>query len=376
MKKLFEPLELNSLKTANRTVRSATWEGLADAQGFVRPELTELQARLARFDVGLVIPGYLYVRSDGRGLPWQTGACSDAHVDGLRKLADAVHANHGSAVAQIAHAGARTRPETIGGAIPVAPSCVEGSAFGQTPRQLATSEIQTLVTDFASAALRVRTAGFDGVQLHAAHGYLISQFLSPFFNRRTDAYGGTPERRRRFLMEIYEAVRHAVGTDYPVLIKINATDGIQGGITPDQSLTAVRELAKKGLAAVEVSGGMAGSDRNRPSRKGIHKPSQEAYFREHARAFKKELNIPVILVGGIKSPEIAEDILACGDADAVSMSRALICEPDLVNRWKQGDRSRAACISCNKCLAEGLKGTGIACVGLSETRENRGTSFE
>lgn len=364
MSKLFEPLLIGSMQIANRTVRSATWEGLADEDGFVKPALIDLLARLARFSVGLVIPGYFYVRPDGRGLPWQTGIWSDAHVEGLRQLTGAIHEQGGRAAAQIAHAGGRTRAETIGGQVPVAPSPVEGMAFGRTPRELAADEIRGLVEDFAAAAGRARAAGFDAVQLHAAHGYLISQFLSPYSNRRTDAYGGSPAGRRRFLVEVFEAVQAAVGGEYPVFMKINATDGIEGGITVDESVAAARELADRGLAAVEVSGGMAGSSENRPSRKNIREPAQEAYFREMARAFKKALRIPVILVGGIKSRQVAEDVLNRGDADAVSMSRPLICEPDLVHRWKQGDTARAACVSCNRCLGEGLKGTGIACVGV------------
>lgn len=376
MSLLFEPYINSTLDIPNRIVRSATWEGMADEDGFVQPGLIDLLEQLAANCVGIVIPGYFYIRPDGRGLPWQTGIWSDEHVKGLKKLATAVQAQNGRVIAQIAHAGGRTLPATIREKIPAGPSAVEGFAYGTTPRELTPGEIRELVDDFARAALRAKQAGFDGVQLHAAHCYLISQFLSPYCNRRKDAYGGTPAGRRRFLTEVYEAVQAAVGPEFPVLIKINTTDGIEGGITVEESLEATRQLADLGLAAVEVSGGMAGSDNSRPSRKGISKPSQEAYFRDMAKAFKKELSIPVILVGGIKSPEVAEDILASHDADFVSMSRPLICEPDLVRRWKQGDRTRARCVSCNKCLAEGLKGTGIACAGLSDNQQVKEDSVE
>lgn len=371
MGKLLEPARLFDLTLRTRTIRSATWEGLADEEGFVRPELVAMLAQLARNSVGMVIPGYLYVSPDGRGLPWQTGVWDDAHVDGLKRVVEAVHNGGAVIAAQIAHAGGRTRSKTIRGKQPLAPSAVEGFAFGDTPREMTSSEIQDLVRAFASAARRVKAAGFDAVQLHAAHSYLLSQFLSPLLNRRRDAYGGTPENRRRLIIEVYEAVRAAVGDDFPVFIKLNTTDGPEGGIRIEESLGVAKELASRGLDAVEVSGGRAGSDRYRPSWKGISEPSREAYFRPAARQFKDQLDIPVILVGGIKSYEVAEEILTDHHADFVSFSRAFICEPHLVQRWRQGDRRRSRCVSCNLCLSEGLKGGGIACAadetaGVSE----------
>ena len=369
MGKLLEPARLFGLTLRTRTIRSATWEGLADEEGFVRPELIERLAELARGYVGMVISGYLYVRPDGRGLPWQTGIWDDAQVEGLKRVVGAVHDGGGVIAAQIAHAGGRTRPDTILGKQPLAPSAVEGFSFGDTPREMTLKEIQGLIRAFANAARRVKEAGFDAVQLHAAHGYLLSQFLSPLLNRRSDAYGGTSEKRHRFVIEVYEAVREAVGDSFPVFIKLNTMDGPQGGITIHESLDVARDLESRGLNGVEVSGGRAGSKRYRPSWKGISDPSKEAYFRREARRFKEELDIPVILVGGIKSYEVAEDILAAGHADFVSFSRALICEPHLILRWHEGDTGRSKCVSCNLCLKEGLKGSGIACVADEKAQE-------
>ncbi|MGO9021277.1 MAG: NADH:flavin oxidoreductase [Syntrophobacteraceae bacterium] len=363
MAQFFDPFKLSHLKLPNRSIRSATWEGLADARGFVRPELIQMIAELARGSIGMILPGYFYVRPDGRGLPWQTGAWDDGHIDGLSQIAKVVHNEGGLVVAQIAHAGGLTRADYINGERPVAPSAVEGFSFGETPREMPASEIEGMIKAFSKAASRVKEAGFDAVQLHAAHNYLLSQFLSPLINRRTDRYGGSQEKRRRFLIEVYEAVREAVGKEFPVLIKLNTTDGPEGGITWQEALEAAKDLASRGLDAVEVSGGMAGSDLYRPSRKGISNPSLEAYFRSGARFLKSELDIPVILVGGIKSYEVANDILEKEHADLVSFSRALICEPGLILRWREGDTSRSKCLSCNLCLKEGLKGSGIKCVG-------------
>jgi 2,4-dienoyl-CoA reductase-like NADH-dependent reductase (Old Yellow Enzyme family) len=317
----------------------------------------------------MVIPGYLYVSRDGRGLPWQTGVWSDAHIEGLRRMVEAVHKQGSVIAAQIAHAGGRTRPNLIGDKRPVAPSPVEGFSFGDTPMEMTISDIHNIIDAFGDAARRVKDAGFDALQLHAGHGYILSQFLSPLFNMRDDGYGGTAEKRRRFVIEVYERVQRAAGGSFPVFIKINSTDGMAGGITVEEALETVKDLSSRGLAAVEVSGGLAGSDDNRPGRKGISVPSEEAYFQEAAYEFKKNLNIPVILVGGIKSYEIAEDMLAGGKADLVSFSRALICEPHLIKRWQEGDTRRARCISCNLCLKEGLTGNGIACVANKKSKD-------
>jgi len=369
MGELLKPAELFGFRFRTRTVRSATWEGLADNEGFVRPELIEMLAQLAKGSVGMIIPGYLYVRPDGRGLPWQTGVWSDLHVEGLKHMVDSVHENGAFIAAQIAHAGGRTRLDTILGEQALSPSAVKGFSFGDTPREMDHSEIKGIIRSFADAARRVKAAGFDAVQLHGAHGYLLSQFLSPLLNRRRDDYGGSPEKRRRFIIEVYEAVREIVGDTFPVLIKLNTTDGPEGGITIEESLDLAKELADRGLDGVEVSGGMAGSDRYRASWKGISDPSKEAYFRPAAKRFKEALDIPVMIVGGIKSYEVAEDILTEGHADLVSFSRALICEPHLIKRWLKGDMRRSKCVSCNLCLGEGLKGSGILCVANEKTKK-------
>jgi 2,4-dienoyl-CoA reductase-like NADH-dependent reductase (Old Yellow Enzyme family) len=361
MSKLFEPSLLAGLSIRNRSIRSATWEGLADQEGFVRPELIQMLAGLARGGVGMVVAGYLHVSPEGRGLPWQTGVWQDAHVEGLTQVTKAVHEAGGVIVAQIAHAGGRTRPETLGGLTPIAPSAVVDLAFATKPREMSVEDIEELVLKFADAARRVKQAGFDALQLHAAHGYLISQFLSPLTNRRHDDYGGSSRGRHRFLEEVYAAVRKAVGPDFPIFVKMNGADGLPGGIGPQDALETAAFMEALGLDAIEVSGGQAGIVECRPSRLNIRKPSDEAYFRTIAKRFKENLRIPIVLVGGIRSYEVAEEILASGDADYVSLSRPLICEPDLISRWMKADRSPAKCISCNLCLKEGLEGHGISC---------------
>jgi 2,4-dienoyl-CoA reductase-like NADH-dependent reductase (Old Yellow Enzyme family) len=235
-------------------------------------------------------------------------------------------------------------------------------------RNLTEKDIHEMAVSFGAAAKRAKDVGFDGVQLHAAHGYLMSQFLSPVFNKRSDSYGGDAGNRCKALIETLEEVRAEVGRDYPVLIKLNSEDGLEGGQTLEDSLEAGRRLQKEGIDAIEVSGGTLVSGRSGPSR-GTKSEEREAYFRTASKAFKEALQVPIILVGGIRSPGLAEKLLEQGCADYFSMSRPLIREPDLVKRWASGDRSRARCVSDNQCFAPGLEGKGVYCVTEVKQKE-------
>jgi len=357
---LFEATPINGMIIANRFVRSATWEGMAAEDGSCTPELTRLMCTLAEGGVGLIITGHCYVREDGKAAPRQLGICDDRFVEGLKDMASAVQGRGGRIVLQLAHGGFFAS-ERLTGRMPVAPTgWVEG--FSKAPRkEMTVDDIREAAEDFGRAAARAKKAGFDGVQIHAAHGYLLSQFLSPVFNRRSDAYGGDLRNRLRFIMEVVDKVREAVGRDYPVLIKLNSEDGLEGGLTPADFPEAVMRIRDAGVDAVEVSGGTIASGKLSPSRTGIDTVEKEAYFREAAAAARKKTGMPILLVGGIRSFELAERIVAEGSADYISMSRPLIREPALVNRWKEGDIRRAACISVNRCFGPAMKGEGLYC---------------
>jgi len=360
MSRLFENSEINGMKLANRFVRSATWEGMAGTDGTVTQKLIDTMTALARGGVGLIISGHTYVSQDGQASPFQLGVYKDELIPGLRDMAAAIHAAGGKIVMQLAHAG-HFAPEKLTGQAPVVASNYEG--ISKTPRkELTVQDIQDLVTAIADAALRAKSAGFDGVQIHAAHGYLLSQFLSPIFNRRADGYGGSIENRARIIVEAIHAIRAVVGKDYPVLIKMNCRDFAENGLSLEDSLVAGELLAHAGLDAIELSGGLLTGRKLSPSRPGIHSADKEAYFREELLAFKKRIAIPLILVGGNRSIEVAEELVAGGAADYIAMSRPLIREPDLISRWKSGDRRRAACKSDNLCFGPGLEGRGIYCV--------------
>jgi len=249
----------------------------------------------------------------------------------------------------------------------MAPSNAEGFAKGPR-KEMSTADIQGVVKAYGAAARRAQTSGFDGVQIHAAHGYLLSQFLSPAFNQRKDEYGGGIRNRARALLEVLRETRQAVGTDYPVLVKINCQDFIENGLQPQDSLQAAQMLVENGIDAIELSGGMLIGGKLSPSRMGIKSEEKEAYFQNEARAFKENIHVPLILVGGNRSFQVADQMINEGVADYISLCRPLIREPGLINRWKSGDLSKAACLSDNMCFKPAMEGKGIYC--LTEEREN------
>lgn len=324
------------------------------------PKLIETMTALARGGVGLIITSHAYIRAEGQAAPRQLGISRDEFVDGLQKMTAAVHDCGGKIALQLAHAGHFAAKELIGQP-PLVVSNFEGLA--KSPRkELTAQDIREIVVAFADGARRAKSAGFDGVQIHSAHGYLLSQFLSPAFNRRQDHYGGDVGHRARIHLEVYTAIREAVGKDYPVMIKMNCQDFTEDGLKAEDSLQAASLLAEAGIDAIELSGGLMTSGKLSPNRQGINSEGKEAYFKEEGRVFKRQIGIPFILVGGIRSFEVAERLLKDEVADYISMSRPFIREPGLINRWQAGDRHKAECISDNQCFAPGLKGEGIYCV--------------
>jgi 2,4-dienoyl-CoA reductase-like NADH-dependent reductase (Old Yellow Enzyme family) len=346
---LFEATEINGMSLPNRFVRSATYEGLAADDGASTAGLTKMLVELVRGGVGLIIAGHSFVHTSGRAGPWQLGMHDDSLIDGHQKMTREVHQAGGKIAAQLAHAGAMVNPEVTG-------------QEALDPSKMSSSQMDLVVEAFGQAAGRAKLSGFDAVQIHSAHGYLLSQSLSPYFNSRSDDYGGSIENRSRLLGRVLESIRTAVGPDYPVMIKMNCEDFLKGGLTREDSLEVAGMLQEKGIDAIEVSGGTVLSMNLSPSRFGIQTEDKEAYFREQAREFKEKLDIPIILVGGIRSFTLAERLVSEGFADYLSISRPLIREPALINRWKNGDTARAACLSDNLCFGPAVQGKGIYCV--------------
>jgi len=364
MTDIFTPWRIGRLEIPNRVVRSATWEGMAEPDGAPTQETALLTAGLAEGGVGLIITGFAYVSPHGKALMGQTGAYIDAMVGPLTRISDAVHKSGGLVSIQLVHAGGQTKADWIGRQ-PLGPSAMRNPALDQEVEELSKGQIEDIVEDFALAAARSKAAGFDAVQLHGAHGYLLSQFLSPFTNRREDEYGGDAEGRSRLTWQVYRAVRDAVGPGFPVFIKLNSTDGIEGGLTLEDALICARGLDDAGIDAIEVSGGVPYAGKKSPSRL-VKEPAQEGYFLENAKVVKAAVKCPIIVVGGWRSRQRIEEAL--DHVDAVSICRPLVRQPDLVNQWKAGSQEPAQCVSCGGCFATARNGH-LACKVLLDQED-------
>jgi len=359
---LFQPGTIGRLTLPNRLVRSATAETLADPSGRPLPQLAELYRRLARGGVGLLITGHLYVDPRGKAHPGMTAIDSDDCVERLGVLAEAVHAEGGRIAAQINHAGRQVHRDTLPN--PMAPSDSEATTARAAAHAMSEQEIEETIAAYAHAARRAKSAGIDAVQLHAAHGYLINQFLSPLTNRRTDTWGGSLRNRLRFLASVAAAVRTEVGEDYPVFAKLGMRDASEDGLSLDEGCEIVAAFQSLGLDAVEISGGIAdkgGFNINPNIAPGLN----EATFRTWAQAARAVAGVPIILVGGMRSRAVMEDVLTTGDAQFVSMCRPLICEPDLPEKLRLGTTDASACVSHNRCWPdEGQVGIACKCPGV------------
>ena len=358
---LLDATTIGTMTLRNRLVRSATAEMLADADGRPTPALVEMIATLAEGGVGLIVTGHLYVEPGGKGHPGMTGAHRDDLVPDLARLAEAAHAGGARIAAQINHAGLQTRSDDV--VDPIAPSAFEADGAKRGAREMTVDEIERIVDAYGQAARRVEEAGFDAVQIHGAHGYLVGQFLSPLTNQRTDAWGGSVERRMRFLREVAASIRAEVGPDFPVLIKLGMRDEAADGLTLDDGVEIVSCLESFGIDAVEVSGGRAASAQFN-IRGGIKPGENEAPFRDWARRARAVTDLPILLVGGLRSRAVMDDVLESGDAQLISMCRPLICEPDLPNRLAAG-QSAASCVSGNRCYPrKGERGISCKCRGV------------
>ena len=353
----FSPISINGMVLENRFMRSATHDGSADGSGTVTRKSLSIYRSLGAGDIGLIVTGYAYVSVHGQALPNQYGVHTDDMIRGLRKMAEAVHEGGGRIALQIVHAGVNSPYLQGNGAVCLAPSKIEGSQFPQ--RELSAGEIEAVIQDFGSAAWRAREAGFDAVQLHGAHGYLLSQFLSPLANRRTDSWGGSPENRRRFHVEVIKEVRRRAGRDYPLLIKFGLMDDAPGGVSLSEGIEAAREMVEAGVDAIEVSAGVGGDYLQRTVGRKSTPENEEVYFRQRAAVLKRAVPVPVMVVGGVRSFDMAQAILDAGDADMISMSRPFIREPGLISRWAEGDRAPARCITCNQCGRLLLRGQEV-----------------
>jgi len=369
MNSLFDRTTINGMTLENRLIRSATWEGMCDKGGRPLPKLISFYRELARGRVGLIISGYTFVSPEGKQLPGKMGIHTDDFADVMKDMTRIVHDENGRICIQLVHAGGQTDSGNAGRQ-PLAPSAVKIDQYPELPAEMTREDITRVIAAFGNGARRAQDWGFDAVQLHGAHGYLINQFLSPLANQRLDEYGGSIENRCRFLLEAYQAVRSAVGPDFPVMVKLNGSDNLSGGLSLEDAVYAAKALDKAGIDCLEISGGTPASGDRSPARMKIDAPEKEAYNLSAARKIGTAVNCPIMVVGGFRSFDVAEKTVR-ESADYVSMARPFIREPGLAKRWQEGDRSPARCISCNSCFKPGIKEGGIYCVVERKEQEKK-----
>lgn len=379
---VFGPARLGPLTLRNRIIKSATFEG-ASPKGAVTDDLIAFHQRVAIGGAAMTTVAYLAVSPEGR-TDRHCVLLDEASVPGLRRLTDAVHVEGALASAQIGHAGPVANSKS--NRVPSLSPSRRFGASGALTRAVTEAEIGRITEDYRTAAIRAVEAGFDCIEIHLGHNYLLSSFLSPKLNRRTDAWGGSVEHRARFPRQVVAAVRHGAGADVAVTAKLNMADGVSGGFDVPESVEVARMLEQDGhLDALELTGGSSLSNPMylfrgdapraefaatlpQPIRLGFRLvgkrfmkeyPFEEAYFRDQARQFLSALDLPLILLGGINRIDTVESALAEGFS-FVAMARALLREPDLVARWEQGARDDGQCIHCNRCMPSIY--TGTTCV--------------
>lgn len=352
MKSIFDKSAIKDLDLKNRLFKGAVWEELAREDGHMTDELFEIYEELAKGGVGAIFTGYAYVCKEEQPNPRMMGIYDDSFIKEYKELTDMVHSHDSKIIMQIVYGGTQSNMGYDDNII-FGPSAIRNEISGIMPKEMTKDDIEYLVNAYANAALRVKKAGFDGVAMHGAHGYLLSQFLCPHYNQRSDEYGGSIENRMRIIVEIYENIREKVGKDYPVFMKINSQDFFNGGLSEEESIKVIKALEEKGLDCVEISGGNESTKavlKNNlgPARK-IKEQSQESYFKGFAKKLRREVNIPIILTGGNRSTDLMEELLNKDVVDYFGIARPFIYEPDLANKWAEDKNYKAKCKSCNGC---------------------------
>lgn len=361
---IFDTIAIGGLRLRNRLVRSATYDGMAQRDGKVSEAQLALYSALALGGAGLIVTGLTSVHPSGQISGFQNTVHDDGCIPGLRRLVDTVHRQGARIALQLAHAGREAHIyQAYRRAEAVAPSIINGDPYCEASyRAMTGDEIEAVARAFGDGARRAREAGFDAVQIHGAHAYLVSQFLSPFTNRRTDRWGGNFENRNRFLHDLYQAVRTSVGQHYPVMIKLGVEDGFSGGLEFQDGCRIAEQCAQWGFDALEISQGLRGKRYAQTEfRTAIDRPGRDAYFHNWCREVKARVDIPVIMVGGLRRPALMKAVIRDAEADLVSLCRPLIREPDLIRRWQQERDYEPTCISCNRCFEALLKGRPLRC---------------
>ncbi len=360
MVKLFEPVNIGNVELRNRLVMPPMGTNFAAEDGSVTQRAIDYYRERARGGVGLVIVEGAYVHPLGKGSNMQMSLIDDDKIPGLSRLAKAIQAEGARAAIQLFHAGRQVSSMIIG-TQPISASDVPCMLVREPPRPMTLEEIEETIEAFGEAARRIKDAGFDAVEIHAAHGYLINQFLSPLTNLRKDKYGGHFEGRTRFLVDIVQRIRKKVGKEFPIICRMNGDDYFEGGITLQEAKRIAQVVEKAGVDAIHVSGGIYDSEYGE-STAPMWLP--RGFMVTLAQGIKEVVDIPIIAVGRINKVKLAEEILEKGQADLVSMGRALITDPELPKKAME-DRLEEIrpCIACNEgCLNMLLFLKSVTCI--------------
>ena len=348
------------MKLKNRLVMPPMVRDYADTQGRVTERYLDHIARVAEGGVGMMILEASFISPEGKGFPNELGVHNDGTVPGLKKLAAVVH-KHGAKIGiQLYHAGRQSHQALIGQQT-VGPSAITEPLSGETPRALTVPEIKTIIAKYAAAAGRAKKAGLDFVELHGAHGYLITQFLSPFSNNRTDDYGGSKEKRFRFMQEVFLAVRKTVGPKYPIVVRLSGDELVAGGLKIEDTVEISKKLEQLGADALHISVGNYAS-----YVQGMMIPPmavKEAPLVDLSRKVKQAVKIPVIAVGKLRQPEMAAKVLKNGWADLIAIGRPLLADPDWPKKVRAENLSDLnMCVSCNQgCISRLFANQDVLC---------------
>jgi len=340
---LFKPLQINSLTIKNRFIRSATVDNLGENMLVTDAQL-DFYRELAKGETGLIVSSGLFPSLDGWAAPGQLGIHTDEMIPSLKKIVDTVHAHDGKIVAQLMHAGWFGNPELCG-LQTVGPSETVNPANSLKVRELSSDEVEEKVDEFVKAGARAAEAGFDGVQIHAAHGWLVSAFLSPVTNQRNDKWGGSASNRANFVIEITEGLRKVTGPDYPILIKLGIKEYHPEGKSAEEGISSANMFIDAGMDAIEISEGVEEVPFNH-----IRPDEMSPYYVDECKIARDAISKPLILVGGMRNLSEVEKVVDDGIADAISMCRPFIMDQHIVRKFREGSSEKSLCTSCNKCI--------------------------
>ncbi|MBR0262001.1 MAG: NADH:flavin oxidoreductase [Selenomonadaceae bacterium] len=324
MKNIFDAVELKNLRLKNRLVRSATWEALAAQDGQIFDDTYEIYRELAKGGVGAIITGFTSVAADDFYFGGMMRLSDDKLIPQYKKLVEIIHAENCAAISQLALGAYYKNFVEVG------------------ENEMTSEDVHEVIKKFVDAAIRAEICGFDGVQIHAAHFFFLSRFISPKINRRSDEFGGSTEARAKILLDILRGIKTL--TNLHVTIKINSNDFVYGGLEEEESLKICKLLVDAGIDSIEVSG-------NGTSVRGIKAGVNEGYFADFATRLAEEVNVPIILVGGLRSRQTMERILNRTKIELLSLSRPLVREPDLPKKFFSGSSDVSKCVSCNACYS-------------------------